>query len=268
VYRAATDRMTLSLSGALAVGALFLQSGALGLVAAGGYVVSLTMDLVRSDRLRLAREELRRCPPPLPLAEGFSDQMVREFLARVAKARDERESALASLANSARASTDTLIQDAFDSEADLAGLLDALERVNRYLGADARGPIAAELTRIQQAAAAAPSPAVRVEYDRSVAALSASLRSLGEVESCRALLQAKLEAIVGTLEAVPLRLMALDLGQRTAAAIEQVSAPEPIMQELATLEEVATADSAPMRPVVLATGEAIVLSGLSTQAHP
>jgi hypothetical protein len=245
VFRAATNRLSLGLSGVAAMGALLIQSGTLGAMAVGGYLVAVTIDLTRPDRWRQAMRDLRREPPALPPVGCFSDGVVRDLLARMERARTERLLVEQSQSQLARTAAETLVERACALEASAARLLTLLERVNRYLGSDPIAPVRQEVVRVQRAADAAP-PAARAEYQNALRALSGRLSSLEYADGCRALVQAKLEALVTGLEALPPALVAIELRQTTASALVDEPPLPGLLDELNTLEEAARTVGTPV----------------------
>jgi hypothetical protein len=238
LYRAATNRASLCLSGVAALTALLMQSGALGLMAIGGYLLALTVDLGRPARWRAAVQEVRRDPPVLPSIACLSDGHGRELLSRIEKARTERSLVVRNLPATAQAGADTTLERACVMEESAGRLLLVLERVSQYLAGDPIGPARDELARLERAAGTA-APRVRAEYENAHLAMSERLSALEYADGCRALLLAKLEALVGALEAVPPGLMALELRQATAAVLEENPPLHELLEELRTLEEAA-----------------------------
>jgi hypothetical protein len=238
MFRAATNRLSLGLSGAVAMSALLIQSGTLGALAVGGYLMAVAIDLTRPDRWRQAMRDLRRKPPALPPIGCYSDGTVRDLLARIERARSERLLVEQSQSQLARTAAETLVERACALEGSAARLLTLLERVNRYLGSDPIAPVREEVTRMQRAADRAP-PDARAEYESALRALAGRLSSLEYAVNCRTLVQAKLEALVCGLEALPPALVAIELRQSTASALIDDPPLPGLLEELSTLEEAA-----------------------------
>ena len=161
---------------------------------------------------------------------------MRELLSRTEKARTERLVVARELAPHARTASETVMERACLLEESAVRLLHLLERVSRYLGGDPIAPVREELTRLERAASRA-TPRARAEYEAAQRALGGRLSSLEYADACRALLHAKLEAIVGGLEALPPALMALELRQCTASALSEDPPLSGLLDELNTLEE-------------------------------
>jgi hypothetical protein len=246
LYRSATSRASLCLSGAAALTALLMQSGALGLMAIGGYLLAVSVDLGRPGRWRAAVQEVRRDPPDLPSLACLHDSQARELLLRIEKARTERALVVRNLPATAQAGADATVERACAMEESAGRLLLVLERVSQYLAGDPIGPAREELVRLDRAAQNA-APKARVEYDNARRALSERLSALQYTDGCRALLLAKLEALVGGLEAVSPGLMALELRQATAAVLEDNPPLHELLEELHTLEEAAATAGQPMQ---------------------
>ncbi len=244
MFRAATNRVSLSLSGVAALSALVMQSGTLGAMALGGYLVAMAVDLGRPHRWREAMVDLRRAPPALPSCHALSDSQARDLLSRIEKARVERLAVEKSLPPYARASAETLLERACLLEGSAVHLLGLLERVSRYLGMDPIPPVREEIARVERMAARALPPA-RIEYESALRALGGRLASLEYADNCRSLLLAKLEAILGGLEALAPALMAVDLRQSTTAALADELPLPGLFEELHTLEEAARTVGAP-----------------------
>jgi hypothetical protein len=239
MFRAATNRLNLCLSGAAVLSALMLQSGALGAMALGGYLAAVAIDLSRPHRWREAMQELRRSPPDLPSSGYFSDPTVRDLLSRIEKARTGRQVVERNLAPTARAAGQTLLERACALEEAGARLLHLLERVSCYLGTDPIAPVRQEMARLRRVSESAQ-PRARAEYEAALRAGSGRVAALEYADGCRALLQAKLEAIVGGLEALAPALMAVELRESTATALADEPPLPGLLDELDTLEEAAS----------------------------
>jgi hypothetical protein len=244
MFRAATNRVSLCLSGVAALTALMLQSGTLGTMALGGYLVAVAVDFGRPRRWREAVQDVRRRPPPLPSPHSLSDSQARDLLSRIEKARTERLAVEKDLPPYARLGAETLAERACVLEASAVRLLELLERLSRYLGVDPILPVREEILRVERAAARALPPA-RAEYESALRALKGRLGSLEYAEDCRALVLAKLEAIAGGLEALPPALVAVELRQSAAAAFAEEPPLPGLLEELTTLEEAARTVAAP-----------------------
>ncbi len=246
LYRAATNRANLCLSGVAALTALLMQSGALGLMAIGGYLLAVTVDMGRPVRWRQAVQDLRCEPPELPSIACVQDGHARELLSRIEKARTERSLVIRNLPRTAQLGAETTLERVCAMEESAGRLLQVLERVSQYLGTDPLGPARDELARVERAAETA-APRVRVEYEHARRAMAERLTALEYAEGCRTLLLAKLEALVGGLEAVSPGLMALELRQSTAAVLEEDPPLCELLDELHTLEEAAVSAARPLQ---------------------
>jgi hypothetical protein len=236
MYRAATNRAILSVSGVAGATAMVMQSGALAVMAFGGYLVAFAVDLGRSARWRQAREELRTEPPPLPPGLSFCDGTARELIGRIEKARGQRSVVVENLARLARVGAQSALERACATEESAGRLLLLLERVSQYLSG---GPIALARearARLAQAASKA-APKVRAEYETAICVLSERVVALEFAENCRCLLVAKLEAIVSGLESLPPRLIAVELDQATQSALDDNAPLLDLLDEIRTLEE-------------------------------
>ena len=245
VWGAATNRMSLFFSAATAMGALLFQSGTLCGVAVGGYVLAMAVDLGRSARWREALREVKREPPALPSSLCFVCPLARNLTARIERARAERLEALSARGSASFAGLDTLAETAGDLERAAGEQLIMLDRLARLLAADVIEPVRSEMARLQRAAAEA-TPAAGPDYERALMALSDRVRSLEQAEASRALLLAKLEGVVGGLESLPTRLVALELSQSTHQLLDCSPSVEELLAELQALEQAARA--APHRP--------------------
>jgi hypothetical protein len=237
MYRAATNKVSLCLSAAAAVVGMVVQSGGLCAVAVGGYFLAMTVDLARQERWRQAVRELRREPPAMPSVCRYHDAVTRQLLLRIERARDERENACQSLPPAARARTDRLLENAANLEELAFELLEAFDRVTRYLGTDPLAPLRTDMSRLEHLQQQAPMPAVRAEYEGAVRALGQRLRALEQTEGWRSLLRARLEKLAGVLEVLPVALVELELRQAGAALLDADSPLESLADELCTLQE-------------------------------
>jgi hypothetical protein len=245
IWGAATNRVSLFFSAATAVGALLFQSGALCGVAVGGYVLAMAVDLGRTTRWREAIREVKREPPALPSSLSFGCPLARNLMGRIERARAERLEALGARSSDGFAGLDTLAETAGDLERAAGDQLVLLDRLARLLTADVLDPVHGEMSRLERAAASA-APAAGADYDRAMTALSDRVRSLEQAEASRALLLAKLEGIVGGLESLPTRLVALDLQQSTHALLDRGPPVDELLVELQALEQAARVN--PHRP--------------------
>jgi hypothetical protein len=248
IYRAATSKLGLFSAAFATTAAMVWQSGLTCAVAAGGYLLAVSLDLRRNQRWSQAIRELRRQPPPLPSICRYHDMSSRQLLLRIEHARDERDRACRSLP--AQAHTDRLMESAAALEGLAFKLLDAFDRVTTYLGSDALGPLRADKIRLEHLQHQTPShlSAARAEYGGAVAALTQRLQSLQQTEGWRALLRARLENIAGVLEALPAALVELELRHATAAVLEAESPLASLYEELYTLEEASAAVLHPAPP--------------------
>jgi hypothetical protein len=239
LVKAATNRISLSCSGAVVCGSLVFQSSFLCAVAVGSYVTSMVVALSRRKLWRDAAEELRRWPPVLPHPTTFDEIQAREYVVRVANARLARERALEAMYVSAPARAQAIADKAAALEESTLRLAFVLERMGRFLGPDAVTPLRLDLKRLQDKSMSATLPATRIEYHRAVAALGHRLASIERTEAWRGLVQARLEAVVGALEGLPPRLVQLDVWQATAAAMEEVPSVDVFTEEIEAMEDAA-----------------------------
>jgi hypothetical protein len=251
IYRAATSKLGLSAAALATAAGMVWQSALTCAVAAGGYLVAVSLDLRRNGRWRQAIRELRRQPPPLPSICRYHDMGSRQLLLRIEHARDERDRACRSLP--AQAHVDQLMESAAALEGLAFRLLDGFDRVTTYLGSDPLGPLRADKLRLEQMAlhTAGHLTAARAEYAGALGAVARRMRALEQTDGWRALLRARLENIAGVLEALPAAMVELELRHATAAVLEAESPLASLYEELYTLEE---ASSAVLRP--LAAGPA------------
>ncbi|HEY0712208.1 MAG TPA: hypothetical protein VGF45_06020, partial [Polyangia bacterium] len=163
LVKAATNRVSLSCSGAVVCGSLLFQSGLLCAVAVGSYVTSVVFALSRRKLWRDAAEDLRRCPPVLPHPTTFDELASRESVIRVANARLARERALEPMRGTAPARAQAICDKASALEESALRLMFVLERMGRCLGADAATPLRLDLKRLQDRSASATMSATRLE---------------------------------------------------------------------------------------------------------
>jgi hypothetical protein len=237
--RAVANRLGLSVSGVAMATALMLQSGTLAVTAVGCYLVALAVEVGRPSRWQQAAVELRDAPPELPSADCFSDSTAREFIVRLERARHERVVVVSSLTTVAREAVVGAVERACTMEEKAVPLLRLLERVSRYLSDGSTGLARDALTRLRQSADQT-APGLRQEYDEALYVMTERLAALEYSDNCRCLLVAKLEAIVGGLESVPARLMAVELGQATLSALDGGPSLHDLLEEIHTLEEAST----------------------------
>lgn len=239
LVKAATNRVSLSCSGAVVCGSLVFHSGLLCAVAVGSYVTAMVVALSRRKLWREAADDLRRQPPVLPHPTTFDEIQAREYLVRVANSRLARERALEPMQATAASRAQNIADKASTLEESALRLMFVLERMGRFLGGDAAAPLRLDLKRLQERGANATLPATRLEYHRAVATLGRRLSSIERTEAWRGLVLAKLEAIVGALEGLPPRLVQLDVWQATAAALEDSPALDVFTEEIEVMEEAA-----------------------------
>jgi hypothetical protein len=235
---AATDWGNLGVSAAAGVGGLLLQFTPLLVLAAAGYVTSVTLDLGRSEHWRQAQQEVRRHPPKLPDPADYEDPGARELLGRLERARYDRER----FSRHPRAGE--LAECAVSVEVTTLQCLSALATVGAYLRAQPTVLVRAERARsLTRLANEAPTPAARIQYEEACTLLAERERALAEIEEFRALVRGKLEAMMGLLENLPVELMKLEVGEGTDSVVAQDGAAELLAEELRTVAEASAAVS-------------------------
>ena len=252
--RAAANRLGLSVSGLAMATALMLQSGTLALTAVSCYLVALVVEVGRPSRWQQAALELRHDPPELPSPEAYFDSTAREFIVRLDRARSQRAAVVNNLTTVSRVGVDGAVERACTMEERAVSLLRLLERASRYLSDGSTDLARDALTRLRHSAARA-APGLRQEYDEAMSVMAERLAALEYSENCRSLLVAKLEAIVGGLESLPARLMAVELGQATLSALDGGPSLHDLLEEIHTLEEAST--------VAVANQEAAASTGVA-----
>jgi hypothetical protein len=243
----AFDRVNLGVLAAIAGGGMVFQSAPFLMMAAGGYLSAVVADLTRSDAWRRAAAELRSEPPVLPPASDYDSPTSREMLGRLDRARTQR----ATLA--ARSSTPygdprevELQERAVAVEAAALRALAALDRVTTYLADQAPALLRREVGRLQELAHDASSAEARADYERALALLTSRLHSIEQIEERRGVIHAKLEAMIGFLEILPVEVMKLDLLKTSGLVLEDEPSLGRLAEELETIENAARAIARPL----------------------
>lgn len=159
--------------------------------------VALWRDVIR---------DLRRRPIELPTESDLGDERARRQLVRLQRARRERERALACGPDQASEAALALVETAGELEAQAVAQLHSLDRLGRYLEA-----------RVVKEGWPHPGPLAPVSDADAAWALrmnDAHAEGLARLAALRTQLDARLEALTGTLGMLPCRLAILRLHER------------------------------------------------------
>ena len=218
LQRAALTKMNLILPGAVVATAVALESWLLAGMAAVGYVVGVATDLGRPSFWRKVLHEVRRKPPSLPVETDLLDLSARDLLGRIERARADRIDVLDRVPPAFRERVDELLESVAELEEAALAAVRVTDRLGRYMLRHEARSAEEDRRRLETLALKAP-PHLRLEYGRAIAALHQRLAAIEETSSYRALVLAKLEAMVSTLEMLPWRLVHLEAAEATSEAV-------------------------------------------------
>lgn len=218
VTRAALTKMNLILPGAVVATAFALESWLLAGIAAASYLVGVATDLGRPTFWRKVLHEVRRKPPALPVETDLLDLSARDLLGRIERARSDRIEVLDRVPPAFRERVDELLETVAELEEAALAAVRVTDRLGRYMLRHEARSAEEDRRRLETLAMKAP-PHLRLEYGRAIAALHQRLAAIEETSSYRALVLAKLEAMVSTLEMLPWRLVHLEAAEATSAAV-------------------------------------------------
>jgi hypothetical protein len=238
IFKAVTNGAALAAGTITAFTALLLGSGLLGLLALGGYLVGVAIDLSRPRRWREAIEHVRSESVNLPPATMFSADATREVVLRLERARTARICALEVLPASTKNACRSLLEKPGALEEAAVQMLPVLDRVCCHLVTNPIEASRLEMMRIERAAAVAP-PSVQADYERALEVVADRLRLLEHSEQLRAALLGRLEVVLCELESLPTALVALDLQQTAGRCLEEPAPAPGLLQDLQAIEEAA-----------------------------
>jgi hypothetical protein len=242
VWRAAGHRVTLVCTGITAGTGVVFQSGTLFVLASFGWAVSFAVNLTRGHLWQeaVAGQDLKSIE--LPPESSLQEPVAKHFLARLASTRLERLALLRDLPPQGSPPTRGITARTVELEQAAVTLIRSLDRMTGYLGTRTIASVRAELLRLQQLA---QSPdvraAARLEAERACAMVQGRLTAIDQIESCKVLVTARLEAIVATLEALPSRLARAEAAQSSLRVLQDDAPLDGLRDELENLDVAARA---------------------------
>lgn len=233
---AAFDRLNLGMLGAIAGTSVVFQTAPFFVLATGGYISVIAAELLRPDSWRRAAKALRSEPPDLPAASAFDSPTVRDLLFRLERARAQRTclSGRPELARQPRQAE--VAEQAAELEAAVVRALVALDRVTGYLAEQSAALLRKEETRLEQLADDATKPETQADYKAALEMLAVRQQVIADMADRRDAIHAKLEAMVGFLEMVPVELMKLDVLESSNVVLDEKAAVLGLVEEVERME--------------------------------
>jgi hypothetical protein len=235
----ALDRTNVGVWAALSVGGLALHSTTFLALATGGYLSALAADLTRPETWQCAAGELRAQPPTLPEGSTFDTAAARELLGRLERSRSERWAFVRHHARGRIQGQTALAEGVAAVEGMVLRGLTALDRATFYVANHPLILLRKEQGRLAALARDAANPDARVEYSRAAVLATSRLRAVEQIDERRLVIQAKLEAMVGYLEMLPLQMMKMDVLDSSAALLTEDSGVARLAEELESMEDAA-----------------------------
>lgn len=236
LWRAAGHRVTLICTALTASTGVMLQSGTMLILASCGWAASFAINLTRSQSWKDAVRGLDVTSIELPHEINVKEAVARQFLARLTSTRMERAALLPGSSGRRDPAGRGVTARAVELERAAVTLIQSLDRMSEHLAAHTAASLRAELVRLQQLGAGSDVAAARLEAERATAIVRGRLMAIEDIESCKALVNARLEAIVATLEALPCRLARAEAARSSLRTLQDDAPLAGLNEELENLD--------------------------------
>lgn len=211
ISKSVTGYVNLGVAGTAAVGAAALHSWPLLAVGGAAWAALVAWDVVNPKFWKKAHTDEPEADLPSP--SKISDPAVKEALAQILAAREERERVLAETPDQVKVHLAVALAQLGELEERGGRLIARAEALFKYLSQVNPEPIRKEMQRLREKAQRARDKEARAQYESALTAREEQIRALDDIADARERVAANLSRIAATLESLPakvVRMRALD----------------------------------------------------------